>query len=131
MKELNEVKKDLKNLKKHAHAIERLQKVVSTHEARIKMLKRMKDSEKTRELIKKEESLLDSIKLCEEIDNARHIEEKYMHAILALDPVDKSIILDTYINGEPYWKIGLELGFSEESIRKKVSKIIKTIALSV
>lgn len=131
MKGINEVKKDLKDLKKHAHAIERLQRVQSTHEARIKMLRKMNETEKTRALIEKEESFIDSIKLCEEIDSARQLEEKYMRAIIALDPIDKSIILDAYVNGVPYWKVGYELGFSEDGVRKRVNKIIKAIALNV
>ena len=131
MKGINEVRKDLRELKKHAHAIEKLQRVYQTHEARIKMLKRLGENDKVKALIEKEESYISSIKLCEEIDNARLLEEKYMGAIVKLDPIDKSIILDACINGTPYWKVGYELGFSEEGVRKRINKILKAIALNV
>lgn len=128
MKGLNEVKKDLRELKKHAHAIDRLKSLQSTHMARIKMLEKMTPSDKSSELIKKEREHLEALPICSEIEKAREIEEKYMSAIMELDPIEKSIIVDTYINGVPYWKIGIELGYSEEGIRKKLSKAIKSIA---
>ncbi len=131
MKGINEVKKDLRELKKHAHAIERLKNVQKTHMARIKMLEKMTPNDKVSELIKKEMEHLNALPICNEIEKARKIEEKYMNAIMELDPVEKSIIVDTYINGVPYWKIGLELGYSEEGIRKRISKAIKSIACQV
>lgn len=131
MKGLNEVKKDLRELKKHAHAIEKLKMAQSTHMARIKMLERMLPSDKANELIKKEMAHLEALPICKEIDKAREIEEKYMGAIMALDPIEKSIVVDTYINGVPYWKIGIELGYSEEGIRKRLAKAIKSIACQV
>ena len=131
MKGLDEVKKDLRELKKHAHAIDRLKSLQSTHMARIKMLERMLPSDKANELIKKEMAHLEALPICKEIDKAREIEEKYMGAIMALDPIEKSIVVDTYINGVPYWKIGIELGYSEEGIRKRLAKAIKSIACQV
>ena len=131
MKGLNEVKKDLRELKKHAHAIERLKSVQKTHMARIKMLENIAPSDKASELIEKELAHLDALPICNEIEKAREIEEKYMGAIMKLDPIEKSIIVDTYINGVPYWKIGIELGYSEEGIRKRLAKAIKSIACQV
>lgn len=131
MKGINEVKKDLRELKKHAHAIDRLKSLQSTHMARIKMLEKMTPSDKSSELIKKEQEHLEALPICSEIEKAREIEEKYMSAIMELDPIEKSIVLDSYINGVPYWKIGVELGYSEEGVRKKLSKAIKSIACQI
>ena len=127
MKGINEVKKDLRELKKHAHAIERLQKAQKTHLARIKMLERMNQPEITKEIIENELRHIEILPLCKEIDSAREIEEKYMDAISALGPIEKSIVIDTYINGIPYWKVGADLGYSEEGVRKRLSKAIKEI----
>ena len=88
-------------------------------------------NEKSSELIEKELAHLDSLPICKEIEKAREIEEKYMGAIMELDPIEKSIIVDTYINGVPYWKIGIELGYSEEGVRKRLAKAIKSIACQV
>ena len=131
MKGINEVKKDLRELKKHAHAIEKLQSAQSTHLARIKMLEKMEKSDRINEIIEKEKRHLTILPLAKEIESARELEEKYMNAISTLAPIEKSIIIDTYINGVPYWKIGNELGYSEEGIRKRIAKAIREIACFV
>ena len=128
MKGINEVKKDLRELKKHAHAIERLKEAQSTHEARIKMLEKLNSCKKTQEIIEKERRHIELLPIEKEIESARELEEKYMSAISTLGPIDKSIIIDTYINGVPYWKIGVALGYSEEGIRKRLGKAIKEIS---
>ena len=126
-----EVKKDLKNLKLHNQSVLKLKEVMDTHLMRIKMLERMEKSDKTEELIKKEQRLLSSLDFTAKIDKALILESKYMEIITSLNPLDRTIILDAYINGLPYWKIGTSLGYSEEGIRKKISKIIKSIALAM
>lgn len=131
MKGINEVKRDLRELKKHTHAIERLQEAQSTHLARIKMLERLNQPEKTKEIIEKELRHIELLPLCEEINSARELEEKYMTAISALGPIEKSIVIDTYINGIPYWKVGARLSYSKEGVRKRLAKAIKEISLSV
>ena len=131
MKGINEVKKDLRELKKHAHAIEKLRSVQSTHLARIKMLEKMNQSEKTREIIENEMRHIELLPISEEIESARKLEEKYMGAISRLGPIEKSIVIDTYINGIPYWKVGAELNYSEEGVRKRLSKAIREISLSI
>ena len=126
-----EVKKDLKNLKLYNQSVLKLKEVMDTHLMRIKMLERMEKNDKTEELIKKEQQLLSSLDFTRKIDQALFLESKYMETITSLDPLDRTIILDAYVNGLPYWKIGISLGYSEEGIRKKISKIIKNIALAM
>lgn len=128
---IEEVKRDLKNLKAYAHAINKLKMTQQTHEMRIKMLEKMAKTEKINSIIEREKKLLSSLDVATKINDALTLEEKYMGAIMSLDPFDRSIILDAYINSLPYWKIGMEIGYSEEGVRKRVSKIIKNIALSI
>ncbi len=128
---IDEVKKDLKNLKSYTHAISKLKETQETHIMRIKMLERMEENPKIKTIIKRERELLSTLDVATKISEAQAIEEKYMDIIMALDPFDRSIILDAYINGLPYWKIGMSIGYSEEGVRKKISKIIKSIALSI
>ncbi|MBQ3018094.1 MAG: hypothetical protein IJD89_04025 [Clostridia bacterium] len=131
MKEINEVKKDLRELKKLTHASRAIESAVDTHLARIKTLKNLPSSERISTLISKEEELLKSLNTLGKIEDAQLLENKYMEAIMSLDPTDKTIALNTYINGVPYWKTGIELGFSEEGVRKRITKIIKKIALAL
>ncbi len=131
MKGINEVKKDLRELKKYTHAIKQLEVAEKTHLARIKLLEGLPRSERTEALIEKERALISSLNCQSVIENACTLEEKYISAINALPLIDRGIIVDAFINGTPYWKIGLEVGYSEEGVRKMVSRIIKKIAQSV
>ncbi|MBO5339226.1 MAG: hypothetical protein J6A96_05955 [Clostridia bacterium] len=126
-----EVKKDLKSLKNYTLAINKLRETQETHIMRIKMLEKMQKSEKINSIIERERKLLSDLDIATKISEAQEIEEKYMKTILSLSPLDRSIILDAYINGQAYWKIGVAIGYSEEGVRKKISKIIKNIALSI
>lgn len=128
---IDEVKKDLKNLKLHNRSIKKLKEIMETHIMRIKMLERMEQTDKVKNIIAKERELLSSLDFATKIDKALELEKKYMEAITALDPLDREIILDAFINGLPYWKIGISVGYSEEGVRKKISKIIKNISLSI
>lgn len=131
MKEINEVKKDLRELKRQTHAIKQLECAQKTHLARIKLLMGMEENERIKALIEKERASLASLNVADVVSGACEIEEKYMEAINALPLVDRGIIVDAFINGTPYWKIGLSVGYSEEGVRKKVSKIISAIAKSM
>ena len=128
MKEINEVKKDLRELKKYTHAIKQLECAQRTHLARIKLLESIGGGEKTNKLIERENALLASLDAKTVIEGACTLEEKYMAKINELPLPDRGIIIDCVINGTPYWKIGLEIGYSDEGVRKRVSKIIAKIA---
>ena len=128
---IEEVKRDLKSLKNYTLAINKLRETQETHIMRIKMLEKMQKSEKINSIIERERKLLSDLNIATKISEAQEIEEKYMKTILSLSPLDRSIILDAYINGQAYWKIGVAIGYSEEGVRKKISKIIKNIALSI
>ena len=56
------------------------------------------------------------------------LESLYMEAISKLEPLDRTIILDGYINGKAYWKIGRDIGYTEVGIQKRVNKIIEILA---
>ena len=128
MKGINEVKKDLRELKKHVHALRRLEVACKTHEMRIKLLSTLKQTERTRELIRVERELIQAIDIGGAFDSAQRLELYYIDKINKLCPTDKSIMVDAFLNGVPYWKIGIDLGFSEETIRKRVDRITGQIA---
>ena len=131
MKGINEVKKDLRELKCQMHALRSLEVASKTHEMRIKLLACLPKSEKTAALLENEEQLIRKIDASGALLRAEQLELYYIDAINKLSPTDKSIIVDTFLNGLPYWKIGAELGFSEETIRKRVNKAILEIAKTI
>lgn len=128
MADILQVKSDLKNLKKAIKAIDAIMDAENKHIKRLELLKFLGQDEFTREETERTERILKTYDASKYISEANKIEEKYMGIINTLDPLDKTIILDGYINGNPYWKIGMRVGYSEEGIRKRVAKIIKLIA---
>lgn len=122
------VKKDLRQLRTITHSIETALEVKRRHEERLTVLRAKEQTAETEEAIKKIESALATLDISEDIKKAAALESKYMEAISQLDRFDRTIILDGYINGTPYWKIGQEIGYSVDGIKKKVYKIIKQLA---
>ena len=79
-------------------------------------------------LLEIERKIVEALKIKESIEMAEELEEKYMSAVSSLGLRDKAMVLDCYLNGMPYWKIGMEYGFSEEGARKHLDRLIKKIA---
>ncbi len=128
---INIVKKELRALKKSSRAVQRIIEIQGIHFKRIRALERLSDEEKAKELIKKERDIIDALGLSEHIEENEKLEKKYMDALNSLDTVDKAMMLDCYINGMPYWKIGMTYGFAEEGARKHIDAIVRKIAATI
>lgn len=122
------IKKDLRQLRKVTHSIEALMTMKDKHEKRLEYLSGLPPSEAVEEEKRKITSLLEKVDIQGYIARATALEEKYMAAIDKLDPLDKKILIDGYINGKAYYKIGWEIGFSTQGIQNRISIIIKKIA---
>ena len=126
--EEKEVKRDLRQLRTITHSIETSLEVKRRHEERLTVLRAKERTSETEEAIKKIESALATLDITEDIKRAAALESRYMEAISRLDRFDRTIILDGYINGTPYWKVGREIGYSERGVQKRVGNIIKRLA---
>ena len=71
---------------------------------------------------------LESLRVEDCIKEATELESRYMEAISKLEPLDRTIILDGYINGKAYWKIGRDTGYTERGVQKRVVIAIETLA---
>lgn len=127
MEKTEQIKKDLRRLRKLAHSIEVATTVKERHTRRKELLMQGEQNEETQEEISRIDRVLSSLRVEEHIKQATALEERYMEAIGRLDPLDKTIILDGYINGKAYWKIGRDIGYTEDGIKKRVGKIIEKI----
>ncbi|MBQ7226540.1 MAG: hypothetical protein IJX02_08095 [Clostridia bacterium] len=125
---INIVKRDLRALKQSSHALKRLIETQGRYFVRINVLEAMPKDEKTEALLENERKIVEALKIKESIERAEELEEKYMSAVSSLGLRDKAMVLDCYLNGMPYWKIGMEYGFSEEGARKHLDRLIKKIA---
>lgn len=117
------IKRDLRQLRKVTHSIEAFMTMKDKHEKRLEYLSGQEVDEEKKRI----EELLKRIDIQGYIVRATSLEEKYMAAIDKLDPLDKKIIVDGYINGRAYFKIGRDIGYTEAGIRKRLDKIFKQI----
>ena len=125
------VKRELRALKKSSHAIKRLIELQGIHFKRVKALQSLSTIKEGNAILEKEKELMLSICLKTEIEKSQKIEEKYLKEINKLDESDKAMVLDYFFNGMPFWKLGMEYGFSEEGARKHIDAIVKKIARNV
>lgn len=122
------IKQDLRQLRKLTHSIEAYLEMEKRHKARLELLKTIPKQETSILEIDKIEKILKSINVKKHIEQASMLEEKYMKAIDKLDPLDKTIIIEGYINGKAYWKLGKEIGYSTTGIQNRINVIIRQIA---
>lgn len=126
--EKEKVKSDLRRLRKITHSITVALECKQNHERRLEVLRNGRQTQETIEEIKKLEEVLGSLHIEENIKKATALESLYMEAIDKLEGFDKIIIIDGYINGKAYWKIGRDIGYTEVGIRKRVEKAIEKLA---
>ncbi|MBQ7761374.1 MAG: hypothetical protein IJ400_04890 [Clostridia bacterium] len=128
MNKLDKIKEDLRSMRKNAHVIDGLYNLQKTHEKRISLLEKLKRGERVQGAILQEKQSLEQIDVLGYIQRSRDLESRYMRAIESLDPIDRTIIMESFINGVAYWKIGNKLGFTSEGIRKRIQRAITKIA---
>ena len=126
--EKKKVKSDLRRLRKITHSITVALECKQNHERRLEVLRNGRQTQEVAEEIKKLEEVLGSLHIEENIKKATALESLYMEAIDKLEGFDKIIIIDGYINGKAYWKIGRDIGYTEAGIRKRVEKAIEKLA---
>ena len=126
------IKKDLRQLRRLQHSVDVAMQVRERHERRLAILEAMEVSEKDRKAhvaeIEQLRAVIETLGLERTIKRVTELESKYMTAIGKLEQLDQTIIIAAYINGKPYWKIGRDVGYSEDGIKKKGQKIIEIIA---
>ena len=122
------IKKDLRRLRKITHSVEVALQVKERHERRLSYLEREKPSRENIEEAQKIRKNLAFLRIDDIIKEATTLESLYMETISKLEPLDRTIILDGYINGKAYWKIGRDIGYTEVGIQKRVNKIIEILA---
>ena len=119
-----QVKKDLRNLRHIEYSIRTFSEARSRLQHQYDECEKAGDVE-TLEKLKESISKLDANGF---IKRSIVKKDKYFKAIACLEPMNQTIIIDSVINGVPYWKIGNQLGFSEVAIKKRVNKAINQIA---
>ena len=119
------IKSDLRKLKKTIHILDALKETQERYIKRIETLSKFVQTDKIKEQIETTKTVMNLMDIDYYIKEANEIESKYMSTINKLEPMEKLIIVECFINGKPYWKVGMELCYCEDTIRKKAEKIIR------
>ena len=118
------IKKELRSLRKINKSIEASFRMRSKYEKRLNYLKNNLQAKEAERV----QTLLAGLKIDEQIIRATEMEAKYMTIIDKLEPIDRTIIIDACINGKTYLAIGMDVGYSEEGVRKRIDRICYKIA---
>ena len=122
------VKKELRKLRMLTHSIEATLRTRELHERRRAALREREATAEVKSELLRLERIIAAMSIEAESRAASELELKYMTAINSLEPIDKTIILDGYINGKPYWKIGRDTGYSEATIKYRAKLALEKLA---
>ena len=122
------VKKELRKLRTLTHSIEATLRTRELHERRRAALREREATAEVKSELLRLERIIAAMSIEAESRAASELELKYMTAINSLEPIDKTIILDGYINGKPYWKIGRDIGYSEDGVKKRARLALVKLA---
>ena len=125
---LEKIKLDLHELKSLNKRVEIQLKLEQRYNKRLEFLRSEEQTISVLNEISKIESVKAKIPIRENIKKMTKLEQKYMGIINLLNETDKAIIIDAFINGTPYWKIGNNLGYTESGVQKRVNKALIFIA---
>ena len=128
MEKTEQIKKDLRRIRKLSHAIASATTAKERLESHKKILIDSEQNENTRLEISKLERVISSLNLDRLISESTELEVKYITAISSLPPLDQVIILDAYVNGLTYWQIGRKIGYSESGLKKHINKTVENLA---
>ena len=127
MEKTEQIKKDLRRMRKLSHAIEASTAAREHLENRLKVLAHAEQSEKTKLEVEKIERVISSLNVEALISESTKLEVKYISAISSFPPIDQVILIDSCINGLTYWQIGKKIGYSESGVKKRINKIIENL----
>ena len=121
---IRQVRNDLRELRYVGRSVE---VALETKERLIRRIQYL--AEKGREdEISDVEKLIDKMRIDEQIAKVTELELKYMSAINSLGVLDRTIIIEGYVHGRAFWKIGQDIGYSVEGIKARAKKSIVKIA---
>lgn len=123
-----QVREELRQLRFLNRSIDTALQVKKNHEERLLALREREQTEEIKSIIGRIEASLKIFDITEEIRKAAELEMRYMKVIERLDRLDRIILLDGYINGTPYWRVGKKIGYSERGVQRRLANIIRRIA---
>ena len=122
-----EIKKLKTELQSYSKTKQYYEKVAAEHKKTINEIKKL-DSNLEDLSIKKLTAifidLLSSQEHCKELQKELKKYHTLSSCISLLDPIDQRMVYLHFFKGWPYWKVGQEIGYSEEGARKRINRTI-------
>ena len=129
---VDEVKKELRELKHIEKCIRVRETVRDIRERRLKWLRSQPKSDEICEEIREVTEILKSLKINDYIRKANRLEKKYMSAISTLAPDDQIIVFECFVKGDKtYYQVGNDMGYSDEWVKVRVRKIMEDLAKKI
>lgn len=124
---IEKIRRDLREIRKLQHRVSVMQSVQERYRSRIEVLSGMNMTVERDRLIQELRKNEETLGIEDAIREATELESRYMEALSRLDGQDRAILLDGYLCGKPYWKIGMELGYSEDGVKKRVRRALERL----
>lgn len=127
MKTIERIKEDLATLAK-ARQILRTHEEAEKHlQKDIAHIKRYPVNAEQIEAVQKLNATIESLQVKSQRLLATNLEYEYSQAFEKLPPIERSLIIERYINGKTYEQIADNYHYSAERVRKKIGEIIGRI----
>lgn len=121
---IQQVRSDLRELRHVGRSVEIS---IDTKERLLRRIRYLEEQDRKEE-IAEVEKLIEKMRIDEQIAKVTELELKYMSAINSLGVIDRTIIIEGYVHGRAFWKIGQDIGYSVEGIKARAKKSIVKIA---
>lgn len=114
-----EIKQDLRALSKKAQCISTLLQAIDVHH-------KCSELAGTQQSERQLESIMKSLE--RNIEDFTRLEVEYMRYIARLEPTQKVVLIDHYINAEPLWRTANKFGYTDRHLCRYINEAVLNIA---
>ena len=127
-KSINQIKKELRFIKKANIAIDTYMDTQAKFQKRLDWLKTQKQSPKVQKDLEGTQKVLNALKQTVNIDRLSNLEEFYLTNIGKLDDeYDRLVLIKVYIQGQTFDKVSRQLCYSIDGLKDRAKRAINKL----
>lgn len=127
-KSINQIKKELRFIKKANIAIDTYMDTQAKFQKRLDWLKTQKQSPKVQKDLEGTQKVLNTLKQTVNIDRLSNLEEFYLTNIGKLDDeYDRLVLIKVYIQGQTFDKVSRQLCYSIDGLKDRAKRAINKL----
>lgn len=131
-KSINQIKKELRFIKKANIAIDTYMDTQAKFQRRLDWLKTQKQSPKVLKDLEGTQKVLNALKQTVNIDRLSNLEEFYLTNIGKLDDeYDKLVLIKVYIQGQTFDKVSRQLCYSIDGLKDRAKRAINKLRSAI